>query len=572
MSYIHIPHDRPLEYRTAFQILQTHAKQQPNKEAIVFRDEKLNRVSLTFQEFDTMSSSLAAGLLEIGVGRGDRVLVLLPSYVEFVLFHLALNRIGAVMIAIEEDSYPAVFGIPDLACVITRVGPSVVNNDKVISETKKALYQNMLKAAVLVGSDADADLQDHPKAYTYQKLFLMAKENPESAANVRKTEAKVQMDDPCLVIFSSGSTSLPKPIEYTHHAYVNGVYASIRGLQLNKDCILFFDTPFDWITGISFCIGSCVVQGLTYIEFPPKSGLDAKHLVTILSIIAEERVTVASFPLYRLQDMAINKERIKSMRHDIKLQHITVGGQPTPLSLLEDVFEIWPKIKVINAYGSTESNVCLSQEIDKDNLDSLDYGVMNVVPGMEVKIVNENGQLLPLGETGEICLRSAWVSFCNWDYMDPDLEGRVDTSRKSNGWHSSKDVGIVVNQNCIRLLGRLDFMMKVAGDSIPPSLVESTLQEHPDVKKVCVVGVPDERLYQKICACIILKQDHRDNRNDLNEKFDQWGKDKFWESSSGFMIKPHYYVFLDSFPATRTGKVNLREVRKIAIKELGLMQ
>ncbi|KXJ28618.1 Acetyl-coenzyme A synthetase [Exaiptasia diaphana] len=105
MSYIHIPHDRPLEHRTAFQILKTHAKQHPSKEALVFRNEKLNRVSITFQEYDTRSSYLAAGLLEIGVGRGDRVLVLLPPCVEFVLFHMALNRIGAVTIAPEEDSY-----------------------------------------------------------------------------------------------------------------------------------------------------------------------------------------------------------------------------------------------------------------------------------------------------------------------------------------------------------------------------------------------------------------------------------------------------------------------------------
>ncbi|KXJ28566.1 Acyl-CoA synthetase family member 2, mitochondrial [Exaiptasia diaphana] len=570
MSYIHIPHDRPLEHRTAFQILKTHAKQQPNKEAIVFRDEKLNRVSLTFQEYDTRSSSLAAGLLEIGVGRGDRVLMLLPSHMEFPLFHIALNRIGAVTIACEENSYLAVRDIPNLACVIARVDPTIVNNDKVISEIKKALHQNMLKTAVIVGSDADADLLDHPKVYTHQTLYAMAKSNPQSTENVRNAEATVQMDDPCLVLFSSGTTSLPKPIEFTYHAYVNGIHASINSLELTRDSIFFNALPFNWVPGIMSCVLSCLC-GLTFVTFPPKCAISSQHVMSIMRIIQEEAVTDAHFVLPTLQDIACHKEEIIAKNME-KVQYVSTGGQPTPLSLIKTMFSIWPNLNFLNLYGSTEVPIISVQKFTKGSLDSLDYGIMRVIPGLEIKIVNEEGELMPTGGKGEICLRSAWVSFCNWDYMNPDLEGRVDTIKKPNGWHSSKDVGVVVNQNCIRLLGRLDFMIKVATDSIPPALVESTLQQHPDVKKVCVVGVPDERLYQKICACIILKQDHHDNRNDLSEQFDEWGKDKFLKFSIGFMIKPHYYVFLDSFPLTRTGKVNRRGVRDIAIKELRLMQ
>ena len=117
----------------------------------------------------------------------------------------------------------------------------------------------------------------------------------------------------------------------------------------------------------------------------------------------------------------------------------------------------------------------------------------------------------------------------------------------------------------------MDFMIKCAAESIPPVLLEDSLQNHPDVEKVCVVGVPDERLYQKICACIILKQGHHDNVDTLRAQFEEWCKDKFWESSIGFVMKPHYFVFLDSFPHTRTGKVSRRSVRDIAVKELGLM-
>ncbi|XP_020900916.1 uncharacterized protein LOC110239533 isoform X1 [Exaiptasia diaphana] len=586
MSYIHIPHKRPLEHRTAFQILQTHAKEQPNKEAIVFRDEKLNRVSFTFQEYDTMSRSLAAGLLEIGVGRGDRVLVLLPSYVEFVLFHLALNRIGAIMLASEENRYSAVCGTSQLACVIARVAPTIINNDKVISEIKKALHQNMLKAAILVGSDADADLVDHPKAYTHQRLYAMSDSNPKSAENVRNAETKVQMDDPCLVIFTSGSTvlkpiehdhhgyvngKLPKPIEITHHGYVNGILATADILEMTQETIYFNDFPFFCSSGVENSIGACIVIGLTYVAFPPKRDICGRRIMTMMRIIQEESVTQVNFLLHMLHEIVPHKKEIIAMNLKT-LKFINTGGQPTPLPLIKTMHGIWPNIEFLNCYGTTEVPSIAVQKIGKEGLDSKDYGIMRVVPGLEIKIVNKEGELVPTGEKGDICLRSSFVSFCNWDYTNPGLIGDlVHAKKKSNGWHSSKDVGVVVNQNCIRLLGRLKFMINVAGDSIPPVFVESKLQEHPDVNKVCVVGVPDKRLYQKMCACFVLKQRHHDDRNDLSEQLDQWINNKFSESSSGLFHKPHHYVFLDSFPLTPTGKVNRKELRDIAIKELGLI-
>ncbi|KAK3706226.1 hypothetical protein QZH41_010291, partial [Actinostola sp. cb2023] len=455
MSYIHIPHSRPLDHMTAFQILQTHAKQRPNKEALVFRDEKLNRVSLTFQEYDTKSSSLAAGLLEIGLVRGDKVLVLLPSYLEFVLFHMALNRIGAIMITIEENCYLAVCGVPDLACVIARVEPTVTDNDKVIGEIKKALHQNMLKAAILVGSDGDAESLDNSKAYTHEKLFAMAEKNPENSTMVQKAEAQVQMDDPCLVIFTSGSTSIPKPIQYTHHGYVNGVYADIDISELTQDSIFFSDSPFDWISGVAFSLGPAIVLGLTYVVFPPKLAITGKHVMTIMKIVEQEAITHAVFLLYLLQDIMLYKEEIID-KNLTKLKVVITGGQPTPLPVMKKLLDIWPDLTAVNSYGSTESSLMTKQRITKDNVDSIDYGVMEIVPGLEMKVVNEQGQLMPIGEAGEICVRSAWISFCNWDFIDIG-KGQEDTSKKSNGWHSTKDVGIVVNSNCIRLLGRIDF-------------------------------------------------------------------------------------------------------------------
>ena len=189
------------------------------------------------------------------------------------------------------------------------------------------------------------------------------------------------------------------------------------------------------------------------------------------------------------------------------------------------------------------------------------------MPSFELSL--KYAKLTTFDFVGEICVRSAWVSFCNWDYI-AIAEGQQDPGKNFNGWHFTKDQGVVVNRNSIRVLGRVDFMIKCATESIPPRLLEDTLQDHPYVHKVCVVGVPDERMYQKICACIILKEGRHNNEDALRAEFEEWGKDKYFESSIGFVVKPHYYLFVDSFPVNSRGKVSKREVRAMAVKMLGL--
>jgi acyl-CoA synthetase (AMP-forming)/AMP-acid ligase II len=122
----------------------------------------------------------------------------------------------------------------------------------------------------------------------------------------------------------------------------------------------------------------------------------------------------------------------------------------------------------------------------------------------------------------------------------------------------------------LKLLGRIDNLIKCACESIQPAEIEDILLEHPEIDKVCIIGVADERLYQKVCACIILKASHHDNKEVLCAKFEDWCKGKFYETTIGLIIKPHYFVFIDSFPLTRTGKLNRRILREIASTELGI--
>lgn len=396
MSYVHKPHTKPLEHRTPFQLLDAHANAHPEKEAFVFRDKTKNRSSLTFQEYESKSRLLAAALLEIGLVRGDRVLVLLPSCIEFVLVHMALNRIGANIIIAEEDAYPAVLGVVDLACVIARnqIECPSVNHDQVLLNIKTAL-ETGLKSVVII-SESAGPLQDFEKVYIYKELFQMAQTMNNWNESVRRAEAAVQMDDPSVVMFTSGTTSIPKPIQYTNHGFVNGVLADASLMLIDENSIYFSDAPFDWVSGLFFSIGVVIAMGSTLVVFPPKLVFEGGLVPTIMKTIEEEECTHALMMTYLLHDMTMCSEILDKNLALGKLKVGITGGQAATFPLLKKVFDQIPHLTINNTYGATEMNMIAHQLITKENIDTLDQGLMEIVDGCEVKIVKENGNLAPL--------------------------------------------------------------------------------------------------------------------------------------------------------------------------------
>lgn len=396
MSYIHKPHLKPLEHRTPFQLLHAHVNVHPYKEAFVFRDEHSNREALTFQEYETKSRFLAGAFLEIGLIRGDRVLVMLPTRLEFVVVHMALTRIGANAVVDEEGCYPAIHDIDKLACIISRVDSSIVNNNKVVLNIQAALDENKLKASVVVGPSTGS--LDHKKVYTYGKLLQMGQTNLDCSEAVKRAEVAVQMDDPTFVLFTSGSTSLPKPIQYTNHGFINGARADATMMALDEDSIFFSDAPFDWVSGLCLGIGVVIAIGSTLVTFPPKLAFQGGMVPTIMKTVEEEACTHAMFLSYFLHDMTICNEILDMDLSKLKI--VVTGGQPTPVPLLKSVFRVVPHFNVLNVYGATEINLLSSQVITKDNVETFDYGVMSIVDGVELMIADEKGQIVPVNTTG----------------------------------------------------------------------------------------------------------------------------------------------------------------------------
>ncbi|XP_048589729.1 acyl-CoA ligase sidI-like [Nematostella vectensis] len=556
MSYISSPHTTPLEHRTLFQLLDHNTSVSPNKEAIVFRDDGFNRNSYTFKKLKDQSQILAAKLIELGLERGDKVVFMLSSCWEFVVILTALNRIGAVAVVLDVTSYGFVASISDQVKYVF----TDQTQDDVIGSLVRMRENDSSKSVVLVGTTRRYKMEG---TIFYGDLLGDDKVDFEK---LTKVEISVQFDDSCVVVFTSGSTGNPSPKEYTHHGFVNGILGEARMAGLSRDTILFSDAPFDWITGlanISYVLGTAT----TLVTFPPNL-LFSNHVTTkVLRILEEERCTHATFLHYFLKDLTTCKELASFDLSFLKV--CLTGGQSTDFDLLHKVLKVLPGLTIFIAYGSTEVFVCCSQSVDLASICRVDeVGKMKVSPGFEVKVVDSEGRLVPVDTAGELCVRGAAMVHSANPFNLPATSHRSPIT--ATGWFHTSDWAAITSEGLVRILGRMDDVIKFATDSVQPKEVEEILCEHGAISDVKVVGVPDQRLFETICACVILSPRFQGSEKEAILELKEFAMQGIPVGSNGLSWVPQYYLCFESFPKTRTGKTDRKMLRKLAIEKLGL--
>ncbi|XP_031567739.1 uncharacterized protein LOC116302548 [Actinia tenebrosa] len=557
------------ENRTFAQLHDYHSSNlHPQQEAFVIYDEEGKRRSYTFQDVKEQSLKIAAILLQIGIDKGQSVAFMVPNRIEFILCYLALNRIGANTILIPahgKTGEDVIAILQRYKCQALLLHPSGDNLfDQRLTENAKTVLGE--DRTILIGEE---DVGQDPSIEVKYRLNDLLKTSQEiNLDEVYKRQEAIHPDEPFVCLFTSGSTGVPKAIQYTHRAMVNlcilfakhylGCSSSPHPVE--NPCRFFNDRPFSWAGCLFIGIHNVFAMGFTLVYCPPTRSVCSSDPEFFIRILQDEKCSGALLLPYLMHDLIANPSTEKfNLSH---LKHVITGGQVISKSLLANMMSVLPNCAIINLYAMTEIFPIAAKTIRSDD-DVLSKAGMRVCSPAEVKIINDNKEDVGFEEMGEICVR---YPYRFREYLeDPKATSiRVDP----RGWFHTDDVGYIDHHGGLHACGRMSEVISKMTINIYPIEVEMVLSTYPDVKAVAVIGVPDEREGEEICACVIPKPGSR-LESSVTE-FEEWSSQQWKTDETGATRKQRYTLVLEAFPLKNTGKTDRKALKALALQKLGM--
>jgi fatty-acyl-CoA synthase len=543
VSYVSGPSERPLIARTIGQELDHSAQLHGALEALVSRHQGLR---YTYAELHAEAERLARALLALGVRAGDRVGIWSPNRVEWVITQYGSAKVGAILVNIN----PA-YKTQELGFILDRSGVSVLIAARAFRATDYvAMIDEVrpdlpgLREIVLLGQASE------PWATSWEDLLARDGETPIEA--LREREALLDFDDPINIQYTSGTTGMPKGATLSHHNILNNGFFVGERERLGPQDRICVPVPFYHCFGMvmgnlaALTHGSCVVI--------PAESFDAG---ACLEAVQEERCTA----LYGVPTMFIAELDLAGFE-TFDLSSLRTGimaGSPCPVEVMRQVVDRMHMTEVTICYGMTETSPVSFQSLPDDDLDLRVSTVGAIHPHVEAKIVDPaTGRTLPRGETGELCTRGYPVMLGYWN--DPNgTKEAVDRAR----WMHTGDLAVMRDDGYLNIVGRIKDMVIRGGENVYPREIEEFLITHPKVADVQVIGVPDPKYGEEICAWVRPKAAAELTEHDVRH---------FCRGKIATYKIPRYVMVVEEFPMTVTGKIQKFRMREISIRELGLLQ
>ncbi len=534
LSYVHGASRAPLLHDTIGATLERTATRFPDAEALVTRHEGQR---LTYGALNTAVNAVARGLLARGVERGDRVGIWSPNRADWVLIQYAAAKVGAILVNIS----PA-YRVAELEYVLNQSGTSLLiaatafkTSDYVAMAEQARPNVPQLRAVV------------HFDSSSWLDLLAAAERIPED--RLRHRIAQVQFDAPANIQYTSGTTGTPKGATLSHHNLINNAFfigEALRYTERDRLCLpLPFYHSFAMVVGNLACAthGACVVI--------PEASFDVP---AILEAIDAERCTslygVPTMFIAELQHPDFDSYDLRSLRTGV------MAGAPCPVEVMKQVIERMHMKEVAIIFGMTETSAATTITALDDSMERRVTSVGRILPHTEVKIVDDEGRIVPRGEPGEILTRGYCVMLEYWNDPQRTAEA-IDQAR----WMHTGDLGTIDEDGYFNIVGRSKEMIIRGGENLFPREIEEFLHTHPDVVDVAVIGVPDAHYGEELMAWIVPNGDHSLSEDEV--------KDYCRGRIAHFKI-PRYVKFTTSLPTTVTGKIKKRELRDKAIEELQL--
>ncbi|MDN5860001.1 MAG: AMP-binding protein, partial [Pseudonocardia sp.] len=504
----------------------------PDREALV---EVPTGRRWTYAQLRVDVDTVALGLLAQGVAKGDRVGIWAPNVAEWTLVQYATAKLGAILVNIN----PA-YRTHELEYVLNQAGISAL-----VSATsfKTSDYAGMitevrprcaaLERVILIGTgDWDALVESGQQG---------------DAAELARLQAELSPDDPINIQYTSGTTGFPKGATLSHHNILNNGYFVGRGCGYTHEDRVCIPVPFYHCFGM--VMGNLAATSVGATMVIPGQGFDPKATLTA---VAQERCTslygVPTMFIAELNEPDFDTYDLASLRTGI------MAGSPCPVEVMKQVVARMGMEEVTICYGMTETSPVSTMTGADDPLELRVSTVGQVMPHVEIKVIDpETGLTLARGEPGELCTRGYSVMLGYWEEPEKTAEA-IDRAR----WMHTGDIGIMDSGGYVNITGRIKDMVIRGGENVYPREIEEFLYTHPDVLDAQVIGVPDVRYGEELCAWVKLR--------DGAQRLDAEQVREFATGKLAHYKIPRYVVIVDEFPMTVTGKVRKMEMREKSVE------
>jgi fatty-acyl-CoA synthase len=530
----------PLRGETIGENLDRVAAAHPNGDAVVSVEQ--NR-RLTYAEFAAETDRIARALVASGVEHGARVGIWSPNSIEWVIVQYATAKIGAILVNVN----PA-YRLTEVEFALRQSGVSTLVT---LDRFKTSNYIDMLRELrPLPGLNEVIVLGTEPARsgeVGWDAFAARAAKCDDAEFAARK--ARPQFDEAINIQYTSGTTGFPKGATLSHHNILNNGFFIGEGCRYTEADRVCIPVPFYHCFGMVLGNLACTTHGAAIVI--PSASFDP---ALALAAVAQERCTA----LYGVPTMFIAELALPNFgEYDLSsLRTGIMAGSPCPVEVMKRVQSEMHMPEVTICYGMTETSPVSTQTMTDDPMQKRTETVGRVHPHTEVKIVDPDGAVVPRGIPGELCTRGYSVMLGYWQNPAATASA-IDAAR----YMHTGDIAVIDDDGYVNISGRIKDMVIRSGENIYPREIEEFLYRHPAVKDVQVIGVPDERYGEELCAWIVRNEGAEVTEEEIRE---------YCRGQIAHYKIPRYVLFVESWPMTVSGKVQKYKMREESIRILHL--
>lgn len=528
----------------------------PDKEAMVYADRP---VRYTYQQLQEAADQVAKALIGIGIKKGETIALWATNVPEWVLLQLGSAKMGAILVTVNTQ-----YQIAELEYLLKQSDSVAIF---LVESFKQSNYLDILRGVLPSLPEAPFDkpfefpnlpklrhavlLSDRemPGLLTWSNFMQNA--SHVSDAVLKEYQEQTNPQDVINIQYTSGTTGFPKGVMLTHNNIVNNANAVADAMNLKEQDRLCFPVPLFHCFGCVMSSLACVTKGATMVPieyFEPDA---------VLSAVEKEKCTA----LHGVPTMFIAElERLKTKTYNTSsLRKGIMAGSPCPVEIMKQVISKMGMEEVTIAYGQTEFSPVITQTRIDDPLERRVGTVGRALDYVEVKIVDPGtGEELPNGQQGELCARGFGIMAGYYNMPEATAQA-ID----EDGWLHTGDLAVMDAEGYCNITGRLKDMIIRGGENIYPREIEEFLYRHPQIADVQVVGLPDLKYGEEVCAVVRLREGETATAEEIRE---------FCKGQISHHKIPKYVEFVNSYPVTASGKIQKYRLREIYVDEHNLFE